>query len=349
MGTLRLTLSLLVVASHFGGMGDTPAGGTAVGSFFAISGFLMARTIEENYSGRGYARFYLNRLIRLGPPLVVVMLLTALMLWVRDSRGFRVSPNGPLFMPVEFPASLATLAEWNMAGFPNLAKVQLHLVPQGWSLVVEAVFYLLAPLGVLLAARGYAAALWVASVVSCGLAVASTFAWGDLDWLRSPSSSLWVFLLGMLAYFHARGPADVPADQRKARVLALVPMAGVIAMGLGWTPVPMSVVFLVTPFAIVAWLVLGRWASRSSGRVDRALGDTAYGVFVGHFLSVMAMLWVAEIVHQTTGVFGVFGTSDQELVHVTAVAASMLGGVLVYWSIERPFWRLRTLIRQRQG
>ena len=64
MGTFRLALSLLVVASHFGGMGDTPAGGTAVASFFAISGFLMARTIEENYSGLGYWRFYLNRLIR---------------------------------------------------------------------------------------------------------------------------------------------------------------------------------------------------------------------------------------------------------------------------------------------
>ena len=111
MGTFRLALSLLVVASHLGGMGDSPAGGTAVASFFAISGFLMARTIQENYGGLDYGRFYLNRLIRLAPPLVAVMLLTALMLWWRDSSGFRISLNGPLYMPVEFPSSLAMLAE----------------------------------------------------------------------------------------------------------------------------------------------------------------------------------------------------------------------------------------------
>lgn len=347
MGTIRLALSLLVVASHVGGMGDTPAGGTAVASFFAISGFLMARTVQENYSGRGYGRFYLNRLIRLGPPLVVVLLLTALILWVRDSRGFRVSLDGPLFMPVEFPSSLATLVEWNLVGFPNLMKVQLHLVPQAWSLIVEGVFYLAAPLAVLLVARGYGAVLWTVSILSCGLAVASTFVRGDLDWLRSPSSSLWVFLLGMLAYFHARRPPAHPGDGRGHGAVALVPVAGVIAMGLGWTALPVGVVFLVTPFVIVAWLALGGWASRASGRVDGALGDTAYGVFVGHFLSVMAMLWIAEIVHRSTGVFGVFGTPDQELLHVSDFVASMIGGVLIYWLIERPFTRLRTLIRRR--
>lgn len=61
------------------------------------------------------------------------------------------------------------------------------------------------------------------------------------------------------------------------------------------------------------------------------------------------MLWIAEIVYRTTGAFGVFGTPDQERLHVSAFVASMIGGVLIYWSIERPFGRLRTLIRRRQG
>ncbi len=349
MGTFRLALSLLVVASHFGGLGDTPAGGTAVASFFAISGFLMARTIEDNYSGPGYGRFYVNRLIRLGPPLLVVMLLTALMLWMRDSRGFRVSLTGPLFMPVEFPPSFARMAEWNLVGFPNLMKVQLHLVPQGWSLIVEGVFYLLAPLGVLLASRGQGAVLWAVTALSFGLAVTSTFVRGDLDWLRSPSSSLWVFLLGMLAYFHARDYPTPGTNESRRTAVALVPVAGVLAMGLGWTPLPMGVIFLLTPLGVVAWLVLGGWVWRSSGRVDRILGDTAYGVFAGHFLSVMAMLWVAEVVYVKTGVFGVFGTPDQERLHVSAFIVAMIAGVLLYWSVERPFWRLRTLIRQRRA
>jgi peptidoglycan/LPS O-acetylase OafA/YrhL len=348
MGTFRLALSLLVVASHLGGMGDTPAGGTAVAAFFAISGFLMARTIEDNYSGPGYGRFYLNRLIRLGPPLAVVMGLSALLLWVRDSRGFQVALQGPPYMPVEFPPSLSTLVEWGRSGFPNLLTVKLYLLPQGWSLVVEGIFYLLAPLGVWLAARGYQAALWVVVALSFGLAVISTVVRGDLGWLRSPSSSLWVFLLGMLAYFHARRNHADRGDPRQTPYVELVPMAIVLAMGLGWTPLPLGIVLLVTPWIVVVWLLLGRWASRPSGRIDRILGDTAYGVFVGHFLSVMAMLWIAEEVYERTGIFGVFGTPDRELLHVSAYVASMLGGVLIYWSVERPFLRLRTVIRQRR-
>ena len=43
-------VSLLVVGSHVGGMGDRPAGTTAIAGFFTISGFVMARTILENYS-----------------------------------------------------------------------------------------------------------------------------------------------------------------------------------------------------------------------------------------------------------------------------------------------------------
>ena len=227
-------------------------------------------------------------------------------------------------------------------------KVQLHLVPQGWSLLVEGVFYLLAPLAVLLAARGYGAVLWVVSALSCSLALVSAFVRGDLEWLRSPASSLWVFLLGMLIYFPARTRAARRTDNsRPSAVVALVPLTAVIAMGLGWTALPMAVIPFATPILVVIWLAVGQWASRVSGRVDRALGDIAYGVFVGHFLTWMAMLWVAEIVYRTTGVFGIFGTPDEELMHGSAVVGSVFGGALIYWSVERPFGHLRTLVRRR--
>jgi peptidoglycan/LPS O-acetylase OafA/YrhL len=55
MGVMRLMLSLLVVGSHVGGMGEVPSGATAIAGFFTISGFLMARTIFENYSTAGAA------------------------------------------------------------------------------------------------------------------------------------------------------------------------------------------------------------------------------------------------------------------------------------------------------
>jgi hypothetical protein len=154
-----------------------------------------------------------------------------------------------------------------------------------------------------------------------------------------------VFLLGVLAYFHARSAGR--ASEGPARWAAIVSVALVVVMGLGWTTLSTGVILLVTPLFVVTWLTLGGWASRGSGPTDRELGNVAYGVFVGHFLSVMVMLWVAELVHRTTDVFGIFGTSDQELLHVSAYVAWLLGGVLIYRLIERPFESLRTRIRQR--
>jgi peptidoglycan/LPS O-acetylase OafA/YrhL len=89
MGLTRLVLSLLVVGSHFGNLGE-PIGGTAV-AFFTISGFLMARTIRENYAGTaGVGRFYANRLVRIVPPFIAVLLLTALVLTLRDMQPFQI-------------------------------------------------------------------------------------------------------------------------------------------------------------------------------------------------------------------------------------------------------------------
>jgi peptidoglycan/LPS O-acetylase OafA/YrhL len=187
--------------------------------------------------------------------------------------------------------------------------------------------------------------LWAAAIVSCGLAVASTFGVGDLNWLRSPTSSVWVFILGVLAYFRARSPTHEAAHTRRA--LALVAVAAVMAMGLGATAFPTGVVLLLTPLVVVIWLMWGDWSSRASGPIDRELGNVAYGVFIGHFLSAMLMLWVAELVHRATGIFGIFGTADQELQHLSGYVASLLGGVLIYRLVERPFERLRATIRQR--
>jgi len=95
MGVMRLILSLLVVGSHVGGMGEVPSGATAIAGFFTISGFLMARTIFENYSTaerrlEGAARFYLNRFVRIVPPFAAVALLTFGLLWIRAGRGFQI-------------------------------------------------------------------------------------------------------------------------------------------------------------------------------------------------------------------------------------------------------------------
>src|SRR5688572_15599104 len=107
LGVVRLLLAMLVVGSHVGAIGWSSAGGVGIGGFFAISGFLMAKTISANYTGAGFGRFYVNRVIRLAPPLAAVMALTVLLLYIRDGEGFRIKAgNDGQFMPVDFPKSL---------------------------------------------------------------------------------------------------------------------------------------------------------------------------------------------------------------------------------------------------
>jgi peptidoglycan/LPS O-acetylase OafA/YrhL len=351
MGLVRLALSMLVVGSHVGGLGDTPAGGAAVGGFFVLSGFLMAKTIVENYPGRGALRFYVNRLIRLGPPLVAVLALTALVLWVRDSQGFEIKQGSAhRYMPVEFPPTLAQFVELNPHGPPNLVRMQIRLVPQGWSLLVEGCFYLLSPLLVWLATRRLLAVLSMITAASFALALQSSLLPAGADWLRSPTSSLWVFTLGMLVYFANPLARIGPFAQRVARRLSLLPIVLMMPLAVGLSDLPQGAVLLGAPALVAVWLMLGQWTGRTSDGWDRTAGNYAYGVFLGHFLTTLLMFWTAEIVYGVTGRFGMFGVPDERdlTLRLSSYAFALAGGIAIYYACERPFEAIRAAVRARR-
>src|SRR5690349_6290730 len=131
MGVMRLVLSLLVVGSHVGGMGGVPSGATAIAGFFTISGFLMARTILENYGAsdrrvEGAVRFYTNRFVRIVPPFTAVALLTWAAVWIRSGRGFQnlleAGVVGGAYLPVDVPASPLQVISLGLTGFPVFSR-----------------------------------------------------------------------------------------------------------------------------------------------------------------------------------------------------------------------------------
>jgi peptidoglycan/LPS O-acetylase OafA/YrhL len=342
VGTFRLVLALMVVASHVGGFGDSPAGGTAVAGFFTISGFLMARTITENYS-RSPGRFYLNRVIRIGPPFVVVLLVTALTVWVSNGVGPLSNPvTGGRYMPVEMPASLATLVEWNGRPFPVMSVPQVHLVPQAWSLVVEVIFYAAAPLVVAGLRSRLVAIVMAAALASLGLALLAP---PTSDWMRSPATTGWMFLSGALAYRMA-GRTGTPSAA--ADLIGAAAAGVVVFVGLGWAGLSSHAAHLIAPFPTIAWLLLGRWAARESRGLDRLMGNLAYGVFLGHFLGEMLMYWIAEWTLAATGRAGIFGIPDQSdtMLWTFSYVFALAVGVGIYFGIERPFEGLRRAVRR---
>jgi peptidoglycan/LPS O-acetylase OafA/YrhL len=354
MGVMRLALSLLVVGSHVGGMGDRPAGTTAIAGFFTISGFLMARTILENYSdgarrADGFLRFYANRAIRIGPPFIAALAVTWVALWMRDARPFQNHLEGGVptgaYMPVDLPRSPLGVFSLEWRGFPLFVYPSVALLPQTWSLVTETAFYVAAPfLFLSFTATRTRSWRWIVPLASLCLALAGHHS----NWLRSALAAVWVFWLGMQVYFltRMRQRAQSPAT----RHAALVPGVLVVLIGCGITRTSDDLAAFVVPLLVALWLFLGGWNSRASGAWDRRLGNLSYGVFLGHFLGTVAMYWIAEYVYTRTGLFGVFGIPDvtEQRLRVSAFVFALIFGCLIYLLFERPFEKLRTRLRRRR-
>ena len=92
----------------------------------AISGFLMARTLDENYRGQGVLRFYLNRVLRIGPPFVAVLALT----WVHSSSGLKMPIRKVADALAEINASvndLARIGQTNAAASEEITSTMVEL------------------------------------------------------------------------------------------------------------------------------------------------------------------------------------------------------------------------------
>ena len=353
MGVMRLILSLLVVGSHVGGMGEVPSGATAIAGFFTISGFLMARTIFENYSTaerrlEGAARFYVNRFVRIVPPFAAVALLTFGLLWVRAGRGFQILLEdgvvGGAYMPVDVPASPLQVISLGLTRFPVFSRPNVALLPQAWSLVTETAFYLITPL-LFLSFTSRRVRAWRMAIPLASVYLA--FLTREANWLRSAPAALWVFWLGMQTYFLVR---DREHTSPMLRRLAVVPAVLVALIGCGLMHVPERAAMFVVPILTAAWLALGEWDTRQMVGWDRLAGKISYGIFLGHFLSTMSMYWIAEAVYTHTGVFGVFGIPDvaEVRLRVSSFLFAIVFGTLIYVAFERPFERLRASLRRRR-
>ena len=350
MGVYRLLLASLVVLFHFGGL-SWIVGRVAVFGFYCTSGFLIFQVFDRVYvdAPRGTWRFYGNRLLRLGPLYVVHVIATLVM--VRTS-----GPVGPLD-----PASGTPLLE-NMglddrtlllnaltfaphafvADSMPVLEFAPHLIPQGWSIGVELTCYLLAPLAVL-TTRRQPARLWI--WIAPGMAL---FVWGvwtsGLDYDRFQSivyknafTSLVVFLAGG-AFYYLRRSRGQPVRFHLVVVLLAVWVAvvtvGAFRLGEG----PSARVFTEYVWLTVALTgVVAASRVTRFGRLDTALGNLCYGVYLNHFLiaGMLVMLGASRYFDQP-------GTLRFGFV---VLAGSIALACLTYYGVERPFDRVRRFIR----
>ena len=161
MGTFRFLLALSVIASHVGPIPNfyPPGGHTSVQAFFVLSGFYMALVLTYKYTGPNQISLFLtNRFLRIYPPYLFILFISALYIYfIRYPLplSYDIQPtyfrDCSIGQELNFGQDITLFFGSNNEGAIALQNGSLpslygcYLLPQGWSLGMELIFYLLAP------------------------------------------------------------------------------------------------------------------------------------------------------------------------------------------------------------
>lgn len=305
------------------------AGPYAVFGFYLLSGYLMTLVLVRLYgfSAKGFFDFLANRILRIYPPYLVVLVGTsALIAWrpgIADVSVF-----------LRFPT---TIAGWlsNLAILGVDTRTAL-LVPTAWSLAVEVYFYL--AMALLLTRHRWLALTWFGgSVAYTVYTVVAGFDFGPR--YGPPQAASLAFATGALL-FHFR-------ERLRPRGQWHLPLAVLLLAGNAVAPTTLVgektgggfYVSLAASAYLVACLagIQARRAPVWLARVDRTLGDLSYPVFLCHFAVAGLLIELGFGGVRPGG--AVLFTTSLPLVNVVAWFLHRL--------VEEPLEGLRSRIRRR--
>ncbi len=154
--------AVLVVMAHHGYVPFFGGGAVGVDLFFVLSGFLITSLLLEEWRKTrniSLAKFYLRRILRLIPALVVFLLFIQLYVLV-FLRGHRFWE-----MEKAIAAVIFYVANWMRA----FKLVDMDVLAHTWSLSIEEQFYLVWPVALLLLLRTRIHQSWILRLL--GLAI----------------------------------------------------------------------------------------------------------------------------------------------------------------------------------
>ena len=284
-GIFRYVLAHMVVIAHLWPALTDWTGIYAVFSFYTLSGYLMTHVLTTVYgfSYKGMSRFLLNRALRIFPPYWFVLAFSIiLILLIPDiEKGI----NSRLNLP-------SSMLEWvhNVFIF-GLYSDQTRLVPPAWSLNVELFFYVL--MAVFLVRKRSFVILWF----SVSLLYTVYMLGAGFDFAHRyypPQAASLPFSLGALIFSFRKELGKMPK----------------------WTILPATILFLINAFFSKAiWgneRCMGFYLSVFAGayllvclqgidderlpsvirKIDKALGDLSYPVFLCHWQVASIVVWV---------------------------------------------------------
>jgi peptidoglycan/LPS O-acetylase OafA/YrhL len=355
VGIFRLCLALCVVISHGGNfLSWQPLVGMAiVQSFFIVSGFYMALILDGKY--RDKYIFYQNRLLRLGPSYVAVLLAsfaTLLLigrgLWEPLSSFSAVLAAKTSLLPFLVTGlNLGVIGQEISCFFINNGGnlefvrrmmpfdqllLRYMLVPQAWSISLEIYFYLVAPFLTRCRSTTILSLLFASLTLRFGLHL---FGAASDPWqYRFFPTSIVFFLAGVLSYRLYQKYKHVWSSQWLGWFGFLFINAAVMTFGLWRDVLSGSVGYLLgadTLFLImVPFLIPAVFCFTKNLALDRFLGELSYPIYLNHILLIE---WRQEL---------------QFSLNFLVVGVLALG-LVMQLAIERPLdrWRQSRLYRMK--
>jgi peptidoglycan/LPS O-acetylase OafA/YrhL len=261
-------------------------GQIGVGTFFAISGFIMVYTTADEFARPGAGRrFFLRRFLRVAP----IYYLTSLLMIGFSYATFRFSTNA-IAPAVTLPAVAMSFLFVPYIDSHGLIQPVYGL---GWTLDYEMFFYILFALAITLR-RG--AGLACAMLALIGLVLAGTHMPPPAP-ITGQAVPLFYFTRPVLLYFIIGmaigalrlrfGTLRLPMPEAALCALTLVPLAFAIRFGAA-DVTAIGVVFVALALALAA-LLEGRSEHSFFATIARAFGDASYSMYLTHSFLLGAM------------------------------------------------------------
>jgi peptidoglycan/LPS O-acetylase OafA/YrhL len=293
----------------------------AVMIFFLLSGYVMTGLARRHYSSiRDTHKFYLDRVLRLYPQLLVFMAGTAIFIYATGYKGFFIRDSLTAYNLLS--NIMLIPLDYQDIGDPKL----LQLMPQAWSLGAEMQFYLLMPF---LMFRNLRIPVTIVSFASFLLA-AFMIRPHDIYGAGAITQSIFLYTSGSLLYDAMRGGKIELIVLSVCSSIAI--LASIVAFGFIPDLYPSAREILIGYVAGVPLLLL--LSNLKRPKFDNLLGEYSYGVFLVHF----PLIFVFEYMNK-------WRPEDHRLLFLALCVALGAAG---FHFIEAPVLRLRHTLRQKR-
>lgn len=327
---LRGLAVVMVVCAH--AVPNLLVGRIGVDAFFVLSGYLITTILLAEWRSRGridLKAFYMRRLLRLAPPLAVVLTayVAATPLWL--SQG--------VSLPQLYIVWLTSITyTWNLliVALGELPGGVLGALSHLWSLAQEEQFYLVFPLALVVALRrrvGARALMWALVGIGVAMLIAYVVTAPSVFAEFSPVTRGFGLLAGCVLAVGRWGWAGFRFGASTAWAAVLGLACVIAAIGARWLPIDADI-----PTAVLAFFVITAHVSTApDSTLSRVLGRKSM-VWLG-LVSYSLYLWHLPLLVLTHEVFGMSALASA----LAAIPAALLLAELTRRYVESPMARVK--------